>query len=195
MSSALHISPPELVASFFPHALSGAGGFVFALILTLVALALMFAGRSVIKGLAFLAVGLVGAAFAASLGGQFLGLIGTVLGGIIGFLVGGVIGIWLVEVGMGLALGYLAYLVTRYLTGSLLLAVAVGVVLFFVGLAISGRLLELVTAALGGLVLYGVLVYFGAPSFDAGLFSLVMAVAGFCVQWSGRRRREHWRQT
>lgn len=194
MFSVMGVSSADLATGLLPHALSGASGFVFAIILTLVALGLMFAGRSIIKGLAFLVVGLAGAAFGAALGGHFLGVVGTVLGGILGFLVGGVIGVWLVELGIGLALGYFAYLAARYLTHSLLLAVGVGIVLFFVGLAISSRLLELATAILGGIVLCGVLIFFGVPPLESEVLSFVLAALGLYVQWSGRRRREHWRQ-
>ena len=130
----------------FPHFISGLGGSVFAVVLALVALALMFAGRRIIKGLAFLVVGLAVAAFGVATGGVLLGVIGAVIGGVAGFLVGGLIGLLLVDFGMGLALGYFAYLATRYLTHSLILAVVVGIVLFFVGVAISSKLLELVTA-------------------------------------------------
>ncbi|MDG6914944.1 MAG: hypothetical protein JRM86_03280 [Nitrososphaerota archaeon] len=188
------MTDPQLAATFFPHALSGAGATVYALVLALVALALMFAGRSVVKGLAFLVAGLAGAAFGAGLAGPVLGPVGLVIGGIAGFLVGGMLGVWLVELGIGLAIGYFAYLAARYLTHSLLLAAVVGVALFFVGLAVSGELLELATAALGGVIIYGVLLFFGSPPLDATVLSVVLAAAGLYVQWTGRRRREPWRQ-
>jgi len=180
--------------SFLPHALSGFSGSVFAIILALVALGLMFAGRSIIKGLAFLVVGLAGAAFGLAAGGLLLGVIGSIIGGVVGFVLGGLIGLLLVHVGMGLALGYFGYLATRDLTHSLLLAVVVGIVLFFVGVAISSKLLELVTAVVGGVVLYGVLVFFGAAPLYAAAVSVVLAAAGFYVQRSRRRRGERWRQ-
>jgi hypothetical protein len=179
----------------FPDLLSGSSGFVYAVVLTGVALGLVFSGRSVIKGLAFLVAGLAGATLGLSLGSAALGVIGAIAGGVVGFLVGGVIGVWLVEVGMGLALGYFGYLAAHYLTGSLLLAVAVGVVLFFVGLALSSKLLELATAALGGLILYSVLIYFGAAPLAALVVSLVIAAAGFFVQQRNRRRGERRGQT
>ncbi len=180
-------------SSFFPH-VSGLGGSLFALILALVALALMFSGRSIIKGLAFLVVGLAGAAFGVAVAGGFLGVIGAVIGAVVGFLVGGAIGLLLVDVGIGLALGYFGYLATRDLTGVFSLAVVVGVILFLVGVAISNRLLELVTAVLGGIILDGVLVFFGVPPLYAAAVSLVLAAVGFSVQFSERRRGEHWRQ-
>ena len=183
----------ELATNFFPHALSGLGGFLFAIILTLVALGLMFAGRTIIKGLAFLVVGLAVAAFGVAAGTILLGVIGAIIGGVVGFVVGGLIGTLLVHVGMGLALGYFGYLANRDLTHSLLLAVVIGIILFFIGVAISSKLLELVTALLGGVVLYGALVYFGAAPILAAVISLALAAAGFYVQQSKRRRGEHWR--
>ncbi|MGH9918652.1 MAG: hypothetical protein ACRD6W_07280, partial [Nitrososphaerales archaeon] len=114
---------------------------------------------------------------------------------VVGFLVGGAVGLLLVGVGMGLALGYFGYLVTRDLTNVFLLAVVVGIVLFFVGLAISSKLLDLVTAILGGVILDGVLVFFGVSPTYAAVISVVLAAIGFFVQFRDRRRGEHWRQT
>ena len=182
------------IGRLLPHALEGLGGSLFAVILGLVALGLMFSGSSIIKGLAFLAVGLAGAAFGLAVGGGFLGVIGAIVGGVLGFLVGGAIGLLLVEVGMGLALGYFGYLVTRDLTDVFVLAVGVGILLFFVGLAVSTKLLELVTAVLGGVMLDAVLVYFGISPTYAAAVSIVLAGAGFYVQFTKRRRAEHWRQ-
>lgn len=184
-----------LAGNLFPHVFSGIGGLLYALILALVALGLMFAGRSIIKGLAFLVVGLAGAAVGASLGAIVLGVLGSIVGGVLGFLIGGVIGIWLVEVGVALALGYYAYTATRYLVHSFPVAVVVGVILFLIGLAIANKVLELVTAVLGGLIFYNVLIYFGAGSLASGAISFVLAVAGFYVQYSRRRLTDQWRRT
>ena len=180
--------------SFFPDALSGFSGAVFAIILLGLSLALIFYGRSIIKGLAFLVVGFSGAAFGLAIGGVFLGVIGAIIGGVLGFLLGGAVGLLLVNVGMGLALGYFGYLATRDLTNVFVLAVVVGIILFFVGVAISSKLLELVTAVLGGVILDGVLVFFGVSPLYAGVISLVLAAVGFYVQFRKRCRGERWRQ-
>ena len=187
--------PEATFGGFFPHAISGVGGDLFALVLLVVSLALMFRGRSIIKGLAFLVAGLAGAAFGLALGGLSLGPIGAIIGAILGFLVGGALGLLLVHVGMGLALGYFGYLATRDLTHIFVLAVVSGVVLFVVGVAISSKLLDLVTALLGGLILYGVLVFFGVSQPLAAVVSLVLAIAGFYVQMRERRHGEQWRRT
>jgi hypothetical protein len=93
---------------------------------------------------------------------------------------------------MGLALGYFAYLAATYLTHSALFAVIVGIVLFLVGLAISGKLLTVVTAALGGIILYNVMVYFGFSSLEAGLIAFVFALAGYLVQRNSPDHRQGW---
>jgi hypothetical protein len=178
----------------FPSALSGLGGDVFAVILILVSLGLMFWGRSVIKALAFLVAGLAGAGLGVAAGGIVLGPIGSLVGALVGFVVGGLFGLLLVHLGIGIALGYFGYLATRDLTHSLVLAFAAGVILFFAGLAASSRLLELATAAVGGFMLYSALVYFGASDILATVVAAILAIAGFVVQQRGRQMGEHWRR-
>jgi hypothetical protein len=169
---------------FIPSFLPGPGGVLYALILLVVALALIFAGRWIIKALAFLAVGLAGAAFGAVVGSVILGLLGTIIGGVLGFVVGGLIGLLLVHIGIGLALGYFGYLITSDLTHIFLVAVIVGVLLFVVGVIVTSRLLELATAILGGVILYGVLTFFGIASLFAVPIALVVSIIGFYVQHS-----------
>lgn len=176
-------------ASFFPHSLSGLGATVYALALAIISLALLFAGRSVIKAVVFLAGGLAAATIGLAAGGILLGPVGAIAGGFIGFVIGGAMGVLLVPVGLGLALGYFAYLSTRFLAHSEILAVSVGVVLFFVGVAASTRILELVTAMVGGVIMYGVVVFFGAPPAAAGAISLVLTVAGYLTQRGQQRAR------
>lgn len=185
----------DFATSIFPHALKGTGADVYAAILALIALGLIFAGRSIIKGLAFLVAGFAGAALGLTLGAAVLGVLGSIVGGVLGFLVGGFIGIFLVQFAMGIALGYFAYLVTRFLTHSLVFGLAAGIVFFVVGLALSGRLLELVTAAIGALVLYGVLIFFGLSPVGAAVISIVLGVAGFLIQRNRHRNEPRWRHT
>jgi len=190
----MSLASPELAAGrIFPSALTGLGGTAFALILVVVSLLLMFYGRSVIKGLAFLVAGLAGAGAGVASGGILLGPIGAIVGAVVGFVVGGLLGLLLVHVGIGLALGYFGFLAVRELTQSFALALAVGIVLFVVGLIASSRLLELGTAAVGGFLLYNALVFFGAFPLLAALAALLLAFAGFLVQQRGQRRGEHWR--
>ncbi|MDA4117566.1 MAG: hypothetical protein OK455_04400 [Thaumarchaeota archaeon] len=180
--------PLQVTPGFLPAAITSPGNVVFAIILLLLSLALMFAGRSVIKGLAFLVAGLAGAAFGLTVGALFLGVIGAIIGGVLGFVVGGIIGTLLVHVGIGIALGYFGYLAASYLTHIFVLAVLFGVVLFVIGVAFSSKLLELMTATLGGVILYGVLAFFAVPPLYAAIISVLLAIAGFYVQREAHRR-------
>ena len=90
----------------FSDLLKGVPSWPLILAMLVVSLLLIFAGRKVVKALAFLVVGLIGA----SIGGEFaahylgsLGSFGTILGVLIGFVAGGLIGLLLVRVGIGLA--------------------------------------------------------------------------------------------
>jgi len=169
-----------------PRFLLGLGSTLYALVLLILALALIFAGRSIIKALAFLVAGLAGATFGAVLGSLVLGLLGTILGAVLGFVGGGLIGLLLVHIGIGLALGYFGYVITRDITHVFLLAVIAAILLFVVGIVIASRLLELGTAVLGGVILYGVLTVFGIAPFFAVLIAIVASITGFYLQYSRR---------
>lgn len=80
-----------------------------ALVVLVVALALIFAGRFVIRVVAFFGVGVVFAAAAASVGAAILGIVGFVIGGAIGFLVGGFLSFVLLPLAIGVASGLVAY--------------------------------------------------------------------------------------
>jgi MFS family permease len=175
--------------SFVPNLFPQTEGVLYALLLLLLALALMFAGRSIIKALAFLVVGLAGAVFGIAAGGLVFGLIGSVAGGIVGFILGGLIGLLLVQVGIGIALGYFGYLVVRDVTHVFILAIVVGVILFVVGVVVASKLLEAASAFLGGVILYGVLVFFGLGADLAFILSLIVAVLGFFVQHQSSSKR------
>lgn len=185
----------DYATSIFPHALKGAGGDLYALVLLVIGLGLAFAGRSIVKGLAFLVAGFAGAALGVALGATVLGAIGSIVGGVVGFLIGGFIGILLVELGIGIALGYFGYLVARFLTHSLFFGIVVGIVLFVVGLALSNKLLEAATAAIGALVLYDVMIYFGLSPLLALVVAIVLGVAGFMVQRKRHRNEPNWKRT
>lgn len=174
---------------FLPGLLPGAEGLFVALVLLVLSFALIFAGRSVIKALAFLALGLAGAVFGSAAGALVLGIVGVILGFFVGFFLGGILGILVVQLAMGLALGYFAYLVTFDVIHVPLVAVIVGVVLALVGTIIAFILLELVTAILGGVILYGVLTYFGLPALASAVVSVVLALVGFYVQHARTTRR------
>lgn len=157
-----------------------------------VALVLLFAGRTVVKVVAFLVVGVVGASIGGMLAAEFLtgaGALGTLLGIILGFLVGGLAGVVLIALGIGLAIGYAAYILTATLVQGSLIPLAVGFVLFIVGLAFYDRVVSIVTSLAGGLLLFDVLLMYGmGPAFST-VAAVGATIAGIMVQ-EGLTRRQ-----
>jgi hypothetical protein len=156
-----------------------------------VSLVLIFAGRSVVKVIAFLVVGLVGAAIGGTLAAQFFagaGDLGTLLGVILGFAIGGLIGVVLVMVGIGLVLGYGAYAVTQQFVSGNIIPLVVGFIFFLVGLALYNKILGLVTAVAGGFLLFDVLIAYGAGSTLSAVIAAALTLAGIWVQEKGRKK-------
>jgi hypothetical protein len=153
-----------------------------ALVVFIVALALIFAGRFVIRVIAFFGVGIVFAAAGASFGVFILGLFGLVIGGIVGFFVGGLLSFILLPLAIGVASGLVAYNLTELFVHVYFLSVIVGVVFFIVGVLLSMKLLSLATVIFGGLLLIDSLLFFHFPPLIALLVSIVMGLIGFWTQ-------------
>jgi hypothetical protein len=154
-----------------------------------VSLLLIFAGRKVIKALAFLVVGLIGASIGGVLGAQYLaslGVFGRVLGILIGFFVGGLMGIVLVALGIGVAVGYGAYLLTLDIVSNSTAAIVVGIIFFIIGLALYSKILSLVTAVAGGFLFYDALRLYNLNPILATLLAAVLTLAGILVQYRSR---------
>jgi hypothetical protein len=159
----------------------------WALLLSLlvVSLALVFAGRKIVKVLAFLVVGLIGASIGGILAAQYLtsmGSLGTLLVVLAGFLLGGLIGLLLVAVGIGLAVGYGAYILTTTFVSGTTVPLIVGFVFFIIGVALYGRILGIITALAGGLLLFDVLTLYGLSSPLSIALAVVVTLAGIWVQ-------------
>jgi hypothetical protein len=157
---------------------------IAAAVLLLVALSvtLAFAGRQLIKALAFIITGIIVGVVGASIGMSYLGTFGAILGGAAGFLIGGFLGILFVFVGIGIALGYLGYSATNVLVGSELLAIVAGAVLFIVGVVLANELLSIATAILGGVLLFDVMTYLGMGFVIPAISAIMVAVLGAWVQ-------------
>jgi zinc-ribbon domain len=147
-----------------------------------VALALIFAGRFVIRVVAFFGVGIAFASAFAAFGAVILGGVGLVLGGIVGFFVGAILSFFLLPLAIGIATGLLAYKLMQALFHIYVLSVIIGVVLFIVGLALSMKLLALAAVIFGSLLLFDVLVYFHFPALIAILVAGLIGVIGFWAQ-------------
>ncbi len=159
-----------------------------ALALLAVSLVLIFAGKSVVKVLAFVAVGLVGASVGGTIGFQYLGAGGDFVGIVLGFVLGGLLGVMLVALGVGLLIGYAAYLLTLGFIPIFTAAFIVGVVFFAVGALMSSEILAVVTALAGGALLFDVLRGYSLGLAISGLIAVLVTVAGIWVQMSSERR-------
>lgn len=159
--------------------------------MVVVSLLLIFAGRKIIKALAFLVVGLIGASICGMSAAHYLtslGSFGTILGVLIGFVAGGLIGLLLVRVGIGLAVGYAAYLVTVDIVSSTVVAFVVGFVFLVVGWLLYNKILSLVTVVAGGFLLYDALRLYGLDPTISTVLAALVTLAGIWVNFGPRRR-------
>lgn len=152
-----------------------------------VSMVLIFAGRTLAKVVAFLAVGIVGAALGGTLAAQYVAQ-WQILGVLLGFVIGGLLGVALLPLGIGLAVGYTGYVIALDLALGPTAALVAGVAFFVVGALLSGKILSVATAAIGGLLLFDVLTRYGFGSTLATLVAALLTLAGLWVQLSPDRR-------
>jgi hypothetical protein len=164
------------------------GGTVIVIAMLVLGIALLFAGKSLVKAIVFIVAGLFGALIGASIGAA-LGPLGIVLGAIGGFIVAGLLGYFLLHVGIGLGLGFLAFATTRSYTGGLIIPLVIAVVFFVIGVILTDQILELATALLGGFLIYEVAILFNVPDLIAVLGAGVLVVLGFWVQHKRQPRK------
>lgn len=169
-------------------ALSQGQGSLLLLAVLGLSLVLIFAGRKLVKVVAFLVAGLVGAAIGGALGALFLNSGLALIGVLIGFVLGGLLGVVLISLGIGLAVGYAGYLIVLGLAGSSTIAAVAGLVFFIVGLALASKILTLATAVAGGLLLFNVLAYFGFSPIVSTLIAAATTLIGLWVQTAHNKR-------
>ena len=148
----------------------------------LISLVLIFAGRTVVKVLAFLIVGLAGALLGATLASQYLPPGGLLVGALLGLVLGGLLGAVAVEIGVGLAIGYGAYVLALDFAAGEGTALIAGIAFFVVGLALSNKILGAVTAVAGGFLLFDVLLSFDLAPALATTVAALATMAGIWVQ-------------
>lgn len=158
------------------------------LALLVVSLALIFAGGTFAKVVAFMVVGLLGAVFGGVLVAQYISPQWDLIGVLLGFVVGGLLGVALLPLGVGLVVGYAAYLLALGFGLGSTLALAAGVIFFIIGLVLSSKIIKVVTAVAGGFLLFNVLVYFGLSPLVSTLVAGVLTLLGLWVQLTSRRR-------
>jgi hypothetical protein len=175
-----------------PHLLAPLLGSVPAELLLLallgVSLVLIFAGRTLAKVVAFLAVGLAGAALGGTIFAHYLPPFWSIIGVLLGFVIGGVLGIALLSLGMGLLVGYVSYVVALGFSLGPNIALLVGVAFFIVGVILSGKILSLATALFGGLLLFEVLTRYGFGPTFATVIAALLTLVGLWVQLVPSRR-------
>ena len=181
--------------SYLQNYLHGLQYTVSLLVLLALALALCFAGRALIKGLAFIIVGIVLASVGAAIGMAYLGTVGLLLGAAVGFIVGGFLGLMVVILGVGIAVGYLGYSASTALMGSETISIIVGVVLFFVGIVLADKLLSVATAVVGGLLFFNVMTALGFEFLLAAIAAIVVGGLGVAVQLADESREKTRRMT
>ena len=157
------------------------------LLLLGVSLVLIFAGGTLAKIVAFIVVGLVGAAFGGALVAHYISPQWDLVGVLLGFVVGGLLGMALLPLGVGLVVGYAGYALALGFGLTSTLALAAGVVFFIVGLILASKILTVVTAVAGGFLLFNVLTYFGLGAILSGLIAGALTLVGLWVQFSSRR--------
>ncbi|HYB76534.1 MAG TPA: hypothetical protein VEC08_06220 [Nitrososphaerales archaeon] len=179
------------IPSQFTHFLNGLPIFI---VLLIVSLLLIFAGRKVVKALAFLVVGLIGASIGGTLAAQYissLGWFGSILGILIGFFAGGLLGLLVVRLGIGLAVGYAAYVITVDIVSSTIAGIIVGFVFFLTGVVLYNKILTLVTALAGGFLLFTALNLppLNLPSLASAAIAIIITMIGLWVDFGRRKRR------
>ena len=158
------------------------------LALLVVSLALIFAGGTLAKVVAFIVVGLLGAVFGGVLVAQYISPQWDLLGVLLGFIIGGILGVTLLPMGVGLVVGYAAYIIALGFGLSSTVALVAGVIFFVVGLVLASKIIIFVTAVAGGFLLFNVLTYFGFDPLASTLVAGGLTLIGLWVQLATRRR-------
>lgn len=168
--------------------LPGLPGQLLVIALAIAALVLLFAGRSIIKVVAFFVVGLIGVALGGTIGVVTLGPLGALIGAVLGFIVGGFLGMALLALGISLIIGYAGYVLALDLSGNPFVALVIGFVLFVIGLAFHNKIISVVTAVAGGILLFDVLRMLGMEVLVSTIIALLAVVAGIYVQSTTGKR-------
>lgn len=151
------------------------------IVLTL-ALMMTFAGSRVIHWLSFIVTGLLAAYPFALFSNYFLGTTALLPGFALGFALGGTTTVVSLSAGMGLAVGMASFSVAETLISDPFVATLVGVVGFVYGFLLTDLLLPVISAYVGSVLLYGILLTAGIWFYGALLLSFGTAALGVYVQ-------------
>jgi len=155
--------------------------FVAFVSLLAISILLMVVGSRLTEGLAFVVVGLVAGSIGYGLAAP-LGTGASMLGFVAGFLSGGVVSVFLLPLGMAIALGFMGFQVAATFTGFLPVPLMAGIVCFAYGLLLTDLLLPAISSASGGMILYASAVSLGMPPPVVALAVVTMSMVGVIVQ-------------
>jgi len=155
------------------------------LILALLGLVLVFAGRGVIKFIAFLVGGIIGGLAASTILAPYLGG-ATILAGVIGFILVGALTQLLLPVGAGLVAAALTYLFLKPLL-NVIFALIIAVIIFFAVLMLFNKIVAVGTAFLGSLIfLAGIKRFISMDIYLSLLIIAILTAIGCIVQLRSR---------
>ncbi len=152
------------------------------ILMLILSLALIFAGKNIVKALIFLVAGFATAALAATLASLYVKGISVAIIGLLGFFVGGLGGVLLLPLGIGLVVGYFGYAAVITTTGNLMVAVVVGVVLFILGVVLANKILVAMTVVAGGMLFFSIAIGLGLTPLLAALAAILLSAAGLYIQ-------------
>lgn len=116
-----------------------------------------------------------------------LGSLGSLLGLIVGFIVGGLVELVLVPMGIGLIVGYAAYLLTLDVVSNKIAALVVAAIFFVIGAVLYKKILTAITAIAGGFLLFDALGFYVNPTI-AAVIAVIVTVAGLWINLKRGRR-------
>jgi hypothetical protein len=177
------LSAPFLL-SYFPSQLE------FEAVVAVLSLSLLmvFVGSRLIRELAFIVVGLMGGLVGVTIGGYVLGPLGAVIGFVGGFIAGSYATVLFLPAGLGIAVGFAGYAVAKAFIGVTVVPILVGAVGFAYGFLLTDLLLSVVSAAIGGAMLYDLLITTGLPPYEMLVVTIALTAAGVTTQLLIARR-------
>lgn len=155
--------------------------FIFIIALGLGAI-LTFAGKLLWKPFMLIVGGFVGSIAGFALGFLFGGIIGGLIGAMIGGLVGGTIFALIVKFALAALAGVISFVLIEALTGTYLIALIVGVVVFIASVIFIEGVVGILTAIVGGLIVGVCLMGLGVDIGLAAIAALILMITGSIVQ-------------
>jgi len=157
---------------------------ISSLLLIVLGLALTFLGKKLVKAIAFIVGGLIGALLALMISPLFLSPPFTYLAALIGFVVLGLISYFLLPLGGGVIAGLATFLLLRGVVGFLMAALIALIVLIIV-VILFNKILAVGTAFAGSLVTLAGLGQLGLifPSIIQLIILILLTALGSIVQF------------